>query len=601
MHPQINLPKPGQCPICFMDLIPLEEESGGDESPRRLTMSARAAALADIQTSPVERKYATARVRMVGKIVADETRMADITAWVGGRLDRLFVDYTGTTVRKGDHLVSLYSPDLIVAQTEYLRSIESAERASRLDPKLAESQLQSAEEKLRLMGLLPRQIEEIRERGTPSDHLTVYSPIGGIVMEKHANEGAYVATGTRIYTVAELSVVWVYLHAYESDLPWLRYGQRVEFTTESRPGEVFEGRIAFIDPVLDEKTRTVRVRVNVANADGTLKPGMFVRAVVQGRLDASGDIFDPLLAGKWICPMHPEIVKEASDDCGICGMELVPAAELGYSVAAETAGPALVIPATAPLITGKRAVVYVAVPDTDRPAFEGREVILGPRAGDEYVVRRGLNEGERVVTNGNFKLDSALQIRAKPSMMNPPEEKDRLAEGAEPLDVPAAFRAELNPIYEAYLEAHTALADDRPAEASAAFAGMKQVLDAFQAGDISAKTRNGWREIREALATALRDLDGETDIEMIRTRFEPLSEGILELAGRFGHARKDALHRAFCPMAFENRGAAWLQSGETISNPYFGHAMLRCGEIQETFAPAGAVDSDDESEGGDGG
>lgn len=424
MHPQINLPKPGQCPICFMDLIPLEEESGGDESPRRLTMSARAAALADIQTSAVERKYATAKVRMVGTIVADETRVADITAWVGGRLDRLFVDYTGTTVRKGDHLVSLYSPDLIVAQTEYLRSIESAERASRLDPELAESQLQSAEEKLRLMGLLPRQLEEIRERGTPSDHLTVYSPIGGIVMEKHANEGAYVATGTKIYTVAELSVVWVYLHAYESDLPWLRYGQRVEFTTESRPGEVFEGRIAFIDPVLDEKTRTVRVRVNAANADGTLKPGMFVRAVVQGRLDAAGDIFDPLLAGKWICPMHPEIVKEASDDCGICGMELVPAAKLGYSVAAETAGPALVIPATAPLITGKRAVVYVAVPDTDRPAFEGREVILGPRAGDEYVVRRGLNEGERVVTNGNFKLDSALQIRAKPSMMNPPEESE---------------------------------------------------------------------------------------------------------------------------------------------------------------------------------
>ncbi len=430
MHPQVRMPEPGQCPICFMDLIPLQEDDV-DLGPRQLRMSKEAVALAEIQTTPVRRQYVARPVRMVGKVDYDETRLATITARVPGRLDRLFVDYTGVRVREGDHLVKIYSPELIVAQQELLLAHRSAERAAergdtRSHSPLRAQSVQLAEEKLRLLGVLDRQIEEIVQRGSPSDHLTIYAPLGGVVVERHATEGMYVETGTNIYTIADLSQVWVFLDAYESDISWLRFGQDVEFTSVSHPGEVFRGRIAFIDPVLNERTRTVRVRVNVPNPEGKLKPGMFVRALARSRLAQGGKVYDASLAGKWISPMHPEIVKDGPGQCDICGMDLVPAEELGFIAPEEPEEAPLVIPATAPLITGQRAVVYVRLPDPgpDReadghggPVFEGREVTLGPRAGDCYLVRHGLEEGERVVTQGNFKLDSELQIQAGPGTM----------------------------------------------------------------------------------------------------------------------------------------------------------------------------------------
>jgi Cu(I)/Ag(I) efflux system membrane fusion protein len=250
------------------------------------------------------------------------------------------------------------------------------------------------------------------------DHVTLYSPVGGIVIQKNAQEGSYVKTGDRIYTVADLSRVWVQIEAYESDLPWLRYGQKVSFTTEAWPGETFEGTIAFIDPVLNASTRTVSVRVNVDNPELKMKPGMFVSAVAHPLISEDGKVANPSLAGKWICPMHPEVVKDAPGACDICGMKLVTAEELGYVTQTPTNAP-LVIPSTAPLITGTRAVVYVEVPGRETPTYEGREIILGPKAGDYYIVHNGLKEGERVVTQGAFKLDAELQIRAKPSMMSP--------------------------------------------------------------------------------------------------------------------------------------------------------------------------------------
>jgi Cu(I)/Ag(I) efflux system membrane fusion protein len=188
----------------------------------------------------------------------------------------------------------------------------------------------------------------------------------------------------------------------------------------SHPGEVFKGQISFIDPYLDSATRTVKVRVNVPNHAGKLKPGMFVRASVRARVAAGGRVMDPKLAGKWICPMHPDVIKDVLGKCDLCKMPLVRAESLGYlAVSEEKSSKPLVIPATAPLVTGERAIVYVELPDKDRPTFEGREIVLGPRAGDFYIVRHGLKEGERVVTQGNFKIDSALQIQAKPSMMTP--------------------------------------------------------------------------------------------------------------------------------------------------------------------------------------
>ena len=428
MHPQVRGEEGDLCPICGMDLVPVDD-SGAARRPRELATTDAAKALMDIETAPVERKFVAAEVRMVGKIDYDETRLASIAARVPGRLDRLFVDYTGVRVREGDHLVSIYSPELLAAQEELIQAKQAVREmegsSSTLLRETTEATYQAAREKLRLLGLTAEQVAEIERTGVTSDHLTIYSPIAGIVIDKRADEGDYVDTGTRIYTVADLSRMWVRLEAYESDLMWIRYGQTVEFTTVAYPGEFFEGTISFIDPVLDPATRTVKVRVNVPNPDGKLKPGMFVRASVRSRIAAGGRVMDADLAGKWISPMHPEIVKDEPGACDVCGMPLVRTESLGYvSVDPEKADKPLVIPATAPLITGTSAVVYVEVPDADAPTYEGRRIALGPRAADHYLVESGLLEGERVVTRGAFKIDSALQIQARPSMMSPEDDAE---------------------------------------------------------------------------------------------------------------------------------------------------------------------------------
>ncbi len=424
MHTTVRETGPGQCPICNMDLVPVYEDAGEDLGPRQFRTSESAKALMDIQVSPVERKFVTAEIRMVGKVDYDESQVRQITARVAGWLDRLYVDYTGITVNKGDHLADIYSPEVLAAQEELIQALIAQEKLKGSDIETIRETgaflVEAARGKLRLWGFLPEQIKEIEQRGKPSDHITIYAPIGGIVIHKDAVEGIYVKTGTRIYTIANLSQVWVKLDAYESDLMWLRYGQKVEFSSVANPGQTFVGTIPFIDPVLNEKTRTVKLRVNVANSDGKLKPGMFVQAVVYSKLAQGGKVMAPELAGKWVSPMHPEIIKDAPGKCDICGMDLVRAEDLGYvsAEASETEIP-LVIPVSAALRTGKRAVCYVQLPGADKPTFEGREVVLGPRAGDYYIVHSGLAEGELVVTQGNFKIDSALQIQAKPSMMSP--------------------------------------------------------------------------------------------------------------------------------------------------------------------------------------
>jgi len=589
MHPQIDEDGPGKCPICFMDLIPVTSDTSAEAvSPRQFTTSAAAKALMDIQTSPVEKRFVAAAIRMVGKVTYDETRLAYITAWAPGRADRLYVDYTGVTVRKGDHMVYLYSPEILTAQEELRRAARAVEGLKSDSPAVvrrsAEATLDAARRKLRLWGLTDAQIERAEQSGAVSDHITVYAPMGGTVVHKNAQQGMYLETGTRIYTIADLSRVWVKLDAYESDVPWLRYGQKVAFTTEAYPGETFHGWIAFIDPVVDERTRTVKVRVNVPNPEGKLKPEMFVRGVVRAQVATGGRVMAPDLAGKWVSPMHPEIVKDEPGTCDVCGMPLVRAESLGYlPITADEAAMPLVIPATAPLITGARAIVYVEVPGTERPTFEGREVALGPRAGDYYLVRGGLQEGERVVTNGNFKIDSALQILARPSMMTATAAEGVEGGAGKPVpmvDVPAAFRAQLDKVVRAYLALQSALAADATRDAAsqkvAALEGALGRVDMETLGDGAHMV---WMGILERIEPPVEEMTKAKDIEGLRSGFSVLSPVLAEAIEKFGLETAEGVYRVRCPMAFEWRGATWLQEGEAIRNPYFGSAMLECGTV----------------------
>jgi Cu(I)/Ag(I) efflux system membrane fusion protein len=714
MHPQIRQPKPGKCPICGMDLIPADD-GGGEEatSLREVSISREARELLDLRVAPVERRYVTATVRMVGKVEYDETRLGYLTAWVPGRLDRLYVDYTGVEVKKGDHMISIYSPELYSAQAELIRARQSAEqRRSSTAALSAERLLESAREKLRLWGLTAEQIRSIEAQGEPSDHLTIYAPMAGIVIHKNAQEGMYVDTGTRIYTIADLSQLWVKLDAYESDLPWLRYGQEVEFTTEAYPGEVFTGTIAFIDPVLNPQTRTVKVRVNVANPNGKLKPDMFVRALVRAQVATAGRVMDPDLVGKWICRMHPGVIKETAGDCDICGMPLVRTESLGYVSAAEVESESaepLVVPTSAVLRTGTRAVVYVQNPSATKPTYEGREIVLGPRAGDFYIVRSGLEEGERVVTQGNFKLDSALQIAAKPSMMNPEgsggggghhhgdmhaksgpggvdlgggpslpplvagqlarvvsasaavsdamgsgnretirdalqsfeatlggvdaskldghaamlwkelsmglrndavegrwaasegrlrdavgqlqadmdrlRERFGLSDGTEtilagsPFEVPESFRTRLARLWEAYQVAQQALASDDPGRAREAADAAAQVLKSVDMSLLQGSAHDAWMKAMAELRGAITQMEKGEDLAAVRAGFEAWSAAMPTVIASFGlPVEAGTVYRLHCPMAFEGRGATWLQADDQVRNPYFGATMLTCAD-----------------------
>ena len=604
MHPEIVRSGPGQCPKCGMDLIPVKKgaQSVG-EGRRTFTTSEAAKALMKIQTTPVERRFATAEIRMVGKIDYNETKLGYITAWVAGRLDKLYVDYTGIQVNKGDHLVYLYSPELLIAQDELRRATEFVAKLRPDSPQVlvqtAKSNVEGAREKLRRWGLTEEQINEAEEKGISSDHVTIYSPMGGTVIERFGQEGMYVTPGTRIYTVADLSEVWVKLDAYESDLTWLHYGQKVTITTEAYPGETFEGRIAFIEPTLDPVTRTVKVRVNVPNTDGRLKPEMFVRATVLAQAATRGRVMDPGLAGKWIGPMHPEIVKDGPGTCDICGMALVTAEELGYvPLDISDDDKPLLIPVSAALVTGKRAVVYVEVPGAESPTYEGREVVLGPRLGKHYIVHSGLSEGEMVVTNGNFKIDSALQIMAKPSMMSPDgggggghdhggmqmgPGTDMDGPDVVPADAaakaPAEFQAQIRTLFDTYLGIHAALGADNFAPAREA---AKATLEALGEVDMAVLEGSGhalWMESHAAISDALSKMVEAHAIEGVRDAVAPLTAGLSKAIDSLGIGPGNPVYKIHCPMALGGSGADWLQGTKITLNPYFGGEMPTCGTL----------------------
>ena len=583
MHPQIRQPEPGDCPLCGMDLIPATSADDEDSGPRTLTMSESSKSLAEIQTVSVQRNFVEQELRMVGKVEYDETRIKYITAWFPGRLDRLFVDYTGTTVRKNEHLAEVYSPSIITDQESLIqakRAVKSLS-GSTIDKVLNNriETLERARERLRLLGLTKKQILEIEESETPSNHMTFYSPIDGIVIHKNALEGDYVQTGTRIYTIADLSSVWVKMDAYESDLQWIHYGQEVEFTVISHPGKLFKGRVSFIDPFLNAKTRTVKVRVNVENPNGELKPEMFVRATVRSKVNANGDVYDSQLAGKWISPMHPEIIKDEPGQCDVCGMDLVKAEELGFVDMNDKAQePPLVIPSSAPLITGKRAVVYVKIPNTEKPTFQGREIILGPRLKDHYIVHAGLNEGEEVVVKGNFKIDSALQIQAKPSMMSPDgggstgghAHGGEMPEMKTPSKPTIPIPAEVVPaLLNAYQSIYEALVQDNLDNAKSSSQEW-----------VSTAKQNDLQEV-ELLG---HEVMHAGDLSEARTAFQKISDLLIQIMDQNGTPEK-TMHVIHCPMAFDNQGANWLQWEQETRNPYFGESMLKCGELKRSINP----------------
>jgi Cu(I)/Ag(I) efflux system membrane fusion protein len=361
MHPQIRMSEPGKCPICGMDLIPLVQSSTSSIDPDAVHLSKDAAQLAKVLTSVVTKQNPIKEVRLYGKVQADERLLQSQVAHVPGRIESLAVNYTGESVIKGQVLAQIYSPELITAQQELLESAKTKVT----QPAIYEA----AKEKLRQWKLTDNQIATIEESGTVQNTINIISNTSGVVTSRRVNTGDYVSQGTVLFDIADFSKVWIMFDAYESDLTFLSKGEKVSFTLQALPGINYTGTIVFIDPFIDPVTRVAKVRVEIENKSGKLKPEMFADGIVSSTLD-----------------------------------------EYRNNV---------VIPRSAVLWTGKRSIVYVKQPGTDEPIFKIREISLGPMLGESYVVIDGLSEGEEIVTSGTFSIDAAAQLEGKPSMMNP--------------------------------------------------------------------------------------------------------------------------------------------------------------------------------------
>lgn len=361
MHPQIRMDKPGKCPICAMDLIPLVQGGSASVDLEAIHMTEEAAMLARVETSVVSRQKPTRQIRLYGKVQVDERQLQNQVSHLSGRIEQLYASFTGETIEMGQTLAKIYSPEVITAQQELLE----AAKTKSIQPAIYEA----AKEKLRQWKLTDAQIDEIENSGTVQSTPAIVSNTTGVVMERLVNEGDYVSRGTILYRIADLSKVWVMFDAYETDLQFLRKNDKMKFMLKAYPGTVFTGTVAFIDPVIDPLTRVAKVRVEADNRSGRLKPEMFATGIVQSVLSGYGD--------------------------------------------------ELVIPQSAVLWTGVRSVVYVKQPGgSDGPVFRMREVTLGPSLGDGWVVKAGLTDGEEIVTNGTFSVDAAAQLEGKPSMMN---------------------------------------------------------------------------------------------------------------------------------------------------------------------------------------
>lgn len=567
MHPQIRMDKPGKCPICGMTLIPLEATDAASENiaADEIVMNEQSYQLANIQTTVVEKASATKVIRLLGRVQPDERRLYSQVSHIPGRIERLYVNFTGEKVYSGQKIVRIYSPELISAQKELFEAIKSKD----VYPQL----YTASRNKLKLWKLSDSQIDGIEATGKVQEQIDILSDHSGYVMKRNVELGDYIKAGGNLFDIANLSSVWVMFEAYEADIPWIHINDKVSFTIQAMPGKTFKGKVTYVDPFVSPNTRVAKVRVEVNNPGNKLLPEMFASGVIQAKM---------------------------------MGMEN-----------------AIVIPKTAVLWTGKRAVVYVKVPHEKTISFVYREIGLGQDMGQFYSVQDGLEEGEVVATNGVFRIDASAQLLGQKSMMNPEGGKislgghagmdmggDTKADGVDHskmdmsntkkdnatdhtnmendadhtdmnqrITTTSTFKNQLEQVFNAYIKLKDELVAD---DSSASSAAAKELLSAMKKVDMKQLTdheaHNHWMTISKEILGSANSISEISDIVEQRSHFKHLSAHLSKGVKLFGVNQK--VYEQFCPMADNNNGAYWLSLDEAIKNPYLGAKMLTCGDTK---------------------
>ncbi|MBG26318.1 MULTISPECIES: efflux RND transporter periplasmic adaptor subunit [Croceibacter] len=366
MHPQVRQQEPGDCPICGMDLIPAESSATG-LAPNEFKMTENAMALANIQTTVIgEMSSSNSSIELSGKIKANDDKAATQPAHFNGRVDQLYVTSVGETVRKGQAVAKIYSPELVAAQQELITAYRIKD---------AQPQLYTAVKNKFMNWMIPQsQLAEVLKTGIPKPSFTIYAQVSGVVTELMVNKGSHVMDGQPIFKVANLSTVWAEFDAYETTIHDIKEGQDISVVVKAIPNKTFNAKVSFIDPILNTSTRTVRVRATLNNKEDLLKPGMFVTGTIKLDTDNNTQITVPKSAVLW---------------------------------------------------TGEESLVYIKTTATS-PTFIMRNVTLGRTVNDNYEIQSGLKIGDEVVTNGTFTVDAAAQLQGKQSMMNPTTGSDTM-------------------------------------------------------------------------------------------------------------------------------------------------------------------------------
>lgn len=536
MHPQIMQPEPGDCPICGMDLIPAESNADG-LAMNEIKMTKNAMALANVQTTIVGNTSVGNEnmISLSGKIKMNEEENAIQASYFDGRIERLNVNFEGQEVRKGQLLATIYAPNLVAAQQELITAASLKESQPSL--------YKAVRNKLKLWKLSESQINSIEESGKVRENFPIYATVSGTVSEKVASEGDYVKQGQPIVKVSNLNSVWAEFDAYESQISEFRIGQKIEITTNAYPNKIFDARVSFIDPVLNTQTRTVVVRANLKNNKGLFKPGMFVTGKIKSESDS------------------PETQ--------------------------------LRIPASAVLWTGERSLVYIKT-NPNEPIFEMREVTLGNRVGDIFMVASGLQEGDEIVTNGTFTVDAAAQLQGKKSMMNKSggktmtgheghlgmQDTDSETKGSStmkmelPETVQNTFKSALTP----YLKMKDAFVTSDAQNVSILSKETLEILGSVASSDLGKMEQAHISKIKKMLMS----ISESDSIENQRDHFVVLNQNFVPIIKVIQGLNAKVFVQK-CLMANNNRGAFWLSEDKEIRNPYYGEQMLTCGSIIDSI------------------
>jgi Cu(I)/Ag(I) efflux system membrane fusion protein len=535
MHPQVQASEPGACPFCGMDLIPVATDDEGS-NPQALKMSSAAMALANIQTSIVGEGSSNATISLNGRVRIDTRKVNVQTSHFAARIEKLYKNFEGETIRKGDKVAALYSPQFVTAQEELIE----AKKMESTNPVL----LEAARRKLHHWKLTMEQILEIERSSKPMINFDLRSDYDGVISKKMVNAGDHLREGGMLFEITDLSKVWAVFEVYEKDLQSLKTGQSISYSTRANPNQIFQGKISFIEPILNASKRVIEARVDVDNPQGLLKPDMFLKGNIG----------------------------------------------LGESKSQ------ILVPKSAVLWTGERSIVYLKTIDESGTYFQLREVKLGNNVGENYEILDGLMIGDEVVTNGAFTLDAEAQLKGKVSMMNPSGVKSntKKKEGSfEEIVLPivqdftssvdASFQKQLNALTQEYINLKTAMVKG---EAKTIKSSAEKVTKALSQVDMKLAKGEGhmhWMSLLAPLQSGLEKIELSNERDVQRLEFINISNAVINAVQSFGIQNEGPLYVQFCPMANGNKGANWISLEENIVNPYFGDAMLTCGSVESVI------------------